>query len=135
MSGTKFSPAALTRIMQPYGSTQTVFQFPVGNRLQIRGIAPPEILQNPDQPNITGRRCMLVLKDGSTTGLTIGQYAGLKSWTCDESGQEGYDLAVYNHSYNYDDKLVCEPFAAGGDSGSLVVDVHGRIYFDFNPLP
>ena len=57
----------------------------------------------------------MVGKDGSTTDLTVGRYAGLVSFTRNEVGIESVELGIYNSG-----KKVAEVFSAKGDSGSLV---------------
>jgi hypothetical protein len=61
------------------------------------------------------------MKDGNTTGLTVGRYSGLEALLCDEFGVESIELAIYN----YDNKSG--PFSDKGDSGSLVFDGEGRM--------
>ena len=57
----------------------------------------------------------MVGKDGNTTDLTVGRYAGLVSFTRNEVGIESVELGIYNSG----DKTA-EVFSAKGDSGSLV---------------
>ena len=57
----------------------------------------------------------MVGKDGNTTDLTVGRYAGLVSFTQNEVGIESVELGIYNSG----DKTA-EVFSAKGDSGSLV---------------
>ncbi|KAG6870025.1 hypothetical protein C0992_001228 [Termitomyces sp. T32_za158] len=57
----------------------------------------------------------MVGKDGNTTDLTVGRYAGLESFTLNALGVESKELAIYNSGYN-----VIDAFSAKGDSGSLV---------------
>ncbi|KAK7689089.1 hypothetical protein QCA50_007780 [Cerrena zonata] len=61
------------------------------------------------------------MKDGNTTDLTIGKYAGLEAYLCSSLGAESIELAIYN----YDTKSG--PFSDKGDSGSLIVDGEGRM--------
>ena len=61
------------------------------------------------------------MKVGNTTDLTVGRYAGLEAYTCDELGVESIELAFYN----YDKQSG--PFSAKGDSGSLIFDGMGHM--------
>jgi hypothetical protein len=54
-------------------------------------------------------------KDGNTTGLTVGRYAGIVSFLENELGVVSRELGIYNSGLN-----VAEPFSDQGDSGSLV---------------
>jgi hypothetical protein len=76
---------------------------------------------NPDLYDSKGWPCLIVLKDGCVTDLTVGRYTGLESFLCDEDGDESIELTIYN----YDQKAG--PFSAKGDSRSFIFDVLGRM--------
>lgn len=80
-----------------------------------------ELLANPDTFDGDRQPCLIVLKDGSSTDLTIGRYAGLESFVSDEGGVESVELAIYNYNKK------SGPFSAKGDSGSLIFDGLGRM--------
>jgi hypothetical protein len=61
------------------------------------------------------------MKGGNTSDFTVGRYAGLEAYTCNELGVESVELAIYN----YDKQSG--PFSAKGDSGSLVFDGQGKM--------
>ena len=61
------------------------------------------------------------MKDGNTSDLTVGRYAGLEAYVCNDRGVESVELAIYN----YDKQSG--PFSAKGDSGSLIFDGQGRM--------
>jgi hypothetical protein len=63
----------------------------------------------------------VVAKDGNTTDLTVGRYAGLEAYLCDEFGKESIEVAVYNYS------KTSSNFSAKGDSGSLIFTGDGRM--------
>ena len=63
----------------PLGGGQTTFKFPVQRTLRIEGCATKEDLANPTEFDREGQRCLIVGKDGNTTDLTVGRYAGLVS--------------------------------------------------------
>ena len=99
----------------------TPFKYPRDRLLRIRGIASEELLRDPRIHNDKNdRRGITVLKDGNTTGLTIGHIAGMVSFVRGTEGMESIELGVYNVDRE-------EVFSKEGDSGSLVVDVHGRM--------
>lgn len=56
----------------------------------------------------------MVGKDGSTTGLTVGLYAGLVSFT-NAAGIDSKEVGIYN----LNNKTI-DPFSDYGDSGALV---------------
>jgi len=59
------------------------------------------------------------MNDGNTGDLTVGRYAGLEAYLCNELGVESTKLAIYNY-----DKQSGS-FSAKGDSGSLIFDGEG----------
>jgi hypothetical protein len=105
----------------PLDNSGTVFKFPSNRQLKINGIVPREHLAKPDGVDSNNEPCLIVLKDGNTSDLTVGRYAGLEAYLCDELGQESKELAIYNHNKQSGD------FSAKGDSGSLVVDGKGNM--------
>ena len=99
----------------------TPFKYPRDRLLRIRGIASEELLRDRRIHNDKDdRRGITVLKDGNTTGLTIGHIAGMVSFVRGTEGMESIELGVYNVDRE-------EVFSKEGDSGSLVVDGHGRM--------
>lgn len=89
--------------------------------LRIRGFVPHELLANPDCFDGNGEACLIVMKDGNSSDLTVGRYAGLEAYTADDLGVESIELAIYNYDWQ------SGPFSAKGDSGSLIFDGEGRM--------
>lgn len=96
----------------PLGGDPTTFKFPDGRKLRIEGCATKEDLARPAVFDSEGQRYLMVGKDGNTTALTVGCYAGLVSFTQNEAGIESIELGIYNAG----NKAV-EPFFSKGDSG------------------
>ena len=99
----------------PRGGGATTFKFPPGRKLRIMGCAVKEDLANPTEFNSKGEHCFIVSKDGNTTDLTIGRYAGLVSFTLNNVGIVSVELGIYNSGLKN-----AEVFSTKGDSGSLV---------------
>jgi hypothetical protein len=99
----------------PRGGGSTTFKFPAGRKLRIEGCATKEDLANPTEYDNEGQRCFIVGKDGNTTDLTVGRYAGLVSFTLNKVGIVSIELGIYNSSLD-----ITKVFSAKGDSGSLV---------------
>ena len=97
------------------------FEFLLGRQSRIKGLIPREYLINPDQLDSQDQPCLIVMKDGCASDLTVGRFAGPEAYLCDELGVESIELAIYN----YDDRS--DPFSMKGDSGSLVFDGQGRM--------
>ncbi|KAG5644034.1 hypothetical protein DXG03_009186 [Asterophora parasitica] len=75
--GSKYSLEDLTAIFYPRGGGKTTFNFPAGRKLRIMGCATKEDPANPIEFIRQGEPCFIVGKDGNTTDLTVGLYAGL----------------------------------------------------------
>ena len=99
----------------PQGGGATTFKFPEERKLRIEGCATEENLANPAEFDSEGQRCLIVGKNGNTTGLTVGRYAGLVSFIRNEVGTESVELGIYGSGVK-----SAEAFSAKGDSGSLV---------------
>ncbi len=124
IQGSKYSIPDLTRVFNPVsggggggGGSSTMFEFPFERKLEIEGCATKEELEDPAAVfDSEGQRYLRVGKDGNTTDLTIGHYAGLVSFTINQVGMESVELGIYNAGV----ESSLEPFSAKGDSGSLV---------------
>ena len=99
----------------PRSGRATTFKFPEERKPRIEGCATDEDLANPAEFDSEGKRCLIVGKDGNTTDLTVGRYAGLVSFTLNQVGIEFVELGIYNSGFR-----IAEVFSAKGDSGSLV---------------
>jgi hypothetical protein len=92
-------------MFHPFGGGQTTFKFLEGRKLRIEGCATKEDLANPAEFDSEGQPCLIVGKDGNTTDLTVGCYAGLESFTQNEVGVESIELAIYNSGVKGADSL------------------------------
>jgi len=105
----------------PQSTGRTVFEFPTNRQLRINGYLTRELLSVPECFDGNNKPCVIVMKDGNATGLTVGRYAGLEAYLCDELGVESIELAIYN----YDRRSG--PFSDKGNSGSLIFNGEGRM--------
>ena len=108
-------------MMCPRNDLEEGFEYPDDRQMRINGIVSQELLASPDLFDSEGKPCFIVLKQGSTTNLTAGHYAGLESFLCDETGIKSVEIAIYN----FDMRLG--PFSDKGDSGALAFDGRGRM--------
>ena len=108
--------------MNPCRESSNSIKFPIGGLLKIKGIIKESDLHNPKQLDANGEECLIVVKNGMTTGVTIGCVTGIESFI------RTYDYGMKKTSmevavYSYDQTA----FSAAGDSGSIVVDGRGSI--------
>lgn len=112
----------LTHFFYPHSNIhKAVFTFPINRQLRINGWVTRELLANPDGFDGNGEPCLIVMKYGNATDLTVGRYTGLEAYVCDGLGQESTELAIYNYDRD------SGPFSAKGDSGSLIFDGTGKM--------
>lgn len=113
--GSKYAPSVFKEMFHPIDFGPNTFRYPVKRKLRIVGCATEEDLATPSTFDSEGQLCLIVGKDGNTTGLTAGVYAGLKSFARNDAGVESMELGIYNL-----DRKTGLVFSAKGDSGSLV---------------
>lgn len=99
------------------------YKLPLQHTVRMEGCSTERDLASPTVTDTEDQHCIIVGKDGATTGLTVGRYAGLMSYVRRDDGAVSRELAVYNAGY--EDRLHqyrnnIEPFSAAGDSGALV---------------
>ncbi|KAI0032653.1 hypothetical protein K488DRAFT_49424 [Vararia minispora EC-137] len=119
---TKIGRDDFTLKMYPRDDGRPSFKYPAGRLLPIRGMISEELMRAPDMLDHDNEPCLIVIKSGNATGVTIGRATGIESFVRDlDTGETSMEWAVYN----YDNKSGV--FSAPGDSGSLVVDGLGRM--------
>ena len=82
-------------------------------------------MRHPDMLDSDGERCLLVIKKGNTTGLTIGRAIGIfscvREYFSDGTNQTSREWSILP----YGNKSGV--FSEAGDSGSIIADTRGRI--------
>lgn len=73
----------------------------------------------------TGVESFFVVKNGSTTGLTIGRTTGFESFVREYENNTIRSTSVMMAIHQYSHKVGT--FSAPGDSGSVIADPNGRI--------
>ena len=111
--------------MQPHPQSRSFFKYPVGGRLKVKGVVEEDEIRKPKQLDANGEECLIVIKTGKTTGVTIGRGTGIESFvrTYDVYGIRRTSMEIAIYPYSHRDGA----FSAPGDSGSIVVDGQGRI--------
>lgn len=111
--------------MYPDNTASTYFKYPPNRLLPLRGVIEEDELRRPQMRDGKGEPCLMVIKSGCATGVTIGRATGVMSFVRkyfsngrDETSMEWAIMAEDRHS---------GPFSARGDSGAIIVDGKGRI--------
>jgi len=111
--------------MHPHPEGRSSFEYPVSGLLQVKGIVKEEEIRQPTSLDANGEECLIVIKNGKSTGVTIGRGTGIESFVrvYHDYGIKSTSTEIAIHPYNHKDGA----FSAPGDSGSIVVDGLGRI--------
>ncbi|KAI9684814.1 MAG: hypothetical protein M1829_000189 [Trizodia sp. TS-e1964] len=125
--GTKLTPAEFAAKCFPREDANWSFRYPGDRMLRVQGIMPKDSICAPNMWDANGDRCLFVVKHGRNSGTTIGRANGLFSIV--------RSYASHNMSFqatslewgilNYDN--YSGQFSRPGDSGSAIVDIHGRV--------
>lgn len=122
MLGTEIASDIFTLKMYPRDDGRPSFKYPADRLLPLRDMITEELMRAPDMLDHDNEACLLVIKNGNATGVTIGRATGIESFVRDEdTGEVSLEWAIYN----YDRKSGV--FSAPGDSGTMVADGLGRM--------
>ena len=93
--------------------------------MKVKGVVKEDEIHKPKQLDADGEECIFVIKNGKTTGVTIGRASGIESFVrkYDNYGIKETSMEIAVYPYSHKDGA----FSAEGDSGSIVVDGQGYI--------
>ena len=111
--------------MHPHPEGRSSFKYPVGGLLQVEGIIREEEIRKPTLLDANGEECLIVIKNGKSTGITIGRGTGIESFVREyhDYGIKSTSTEIAIYPYKHKDGAFSSP----GDSGSIVVNGLGRI--------
>ena len=111
--------------MHPHPQGRFSFKYPVGGLLKVKGVVKEDEIRKPKQLDANDEECLIVIKNGKTTGVTIGRGTGIESFVrdYDDYGIRRTSMEIAIYPYSHRDGA----FSAPGDSGSIVVDGQGCI--------
>ncbi|KAI6097141.1 hypothetical protein EV401DRAFT_2247385 [Pisolithus croceorrhizus] len=123
--GTDIPVYDFTLRMYPNPTARTSFRYPSNRLLPIQGVIKQGELRRPEMLDQDGESCLIVTKNGCTTGLTIGRATGVESFVRtyfpDGRQETSMEWAILPYSHK------SGAFSAPGDSGAIIVDGKGRI--------
>src|SRR5205807_1410000 len=82
-------------------------------------------MRKPSMVDHNGDACIMVIKSGNTTGLTIGRANNLFSFTRNHLRNDDSEVSMEWPIVSFDTKSG--PFSDKGDSGSVIADGFGRM--------
>jgi len=107
-------------------SALTSFEYPFDDRLlSLQGVIGEDELRHPQLFDAEGEHCLMVIKSGCTTGVTIGRATGVQSFVREYFPNDTQGTSMQWAILPYDQKAGA--FSAPGDSGAIIVDGKGRI--------
>jgi hypothetical protein len=112
-------------MMYPDWTASTTFKYPSDHLLPLRGVIKEDELRSPQMRDADGEQCLIVVKSGLTTGVTIGRATGIKSFVRKYFLNSTHETSMEWAILPYDNKSGA--FSDGGDSGAIIVDGKGRI--------
>lgn len=111
--------------MYPRIDAAPSFKYPEGGLLQFRDTISKDLMHKPDMLDENGEPCLLVIKNGIATGVTIGRATGIFSYVREYFLNNTHQTSMEWAIVPYDTKSGV--FSAPGDSGSITADGLGRI--------
>jgi hypothetical protein len=112
--------------MFPHFADREGYAYPEHGKLRIRGVVPMDEILSPKYLDAKGDPAMAVVKNGRTTGTTVGWISELKSlvryYKFINVEFTSRELTVVP----YDNKLGRGAFSDEGDSGSIIAERGGR---------
>ena len=123
--GTKFSSGVLTAMMCPNCKNAHKFTFPDDRLLRLQGTIDVNEMRKPTTYDQNDEPCLMVMKVGRATGLTIGRANNILSFTRTYFGDNDCGVSKEWAILPFDSKSGA--FSEKGDSGAVVVDGRGRI--------
>jgi len=123
--GTKYSPGVLSRMMHPNLKNSHNFNFPGDRLLKLSSTIGEDEMRKPKMYDQNGDACIVVLKRGRTTGLTVGRATTSISYTRKYFSDNDTAVSKELTILSFDNSSGA--FSVKGDSGSVVVDGAGRV--------
>lgn len=123
----------MTRMLNSNIQNQHKFSYPLDRQLSLHGVLPIKEMTHPQMLDEDGNPCLVVLKRGGATGVTVGIANEIFSYTCsyfnDGTNTTAKEWAILDYSRKigvlYERDMG--PFSERGDSGALIVDSTGRM--------
>ncbi|KAG0644346.1 hypothetical protein HOY80DRAFT_941397 [Tuber brumale] len=111
-------------LMFPNRSDRASYRYPPDGLLQVFDVVPKSEIQQPKQHNAHGDNAMPVIKNGLTTGTTVGWVNGLESLVRYYPDYNLKFTALETTILSYGGRGA---FSDQGDSGAIILDRGGRI--------
>ena len=124
--GTEISPKHLTQMLYQNPRNCHGFKYPPTRIFKIHGVIPKKDLSEPHMLDQNDRPCLIVMKRGVRTGLTVGRANEINSFARKYIANTPLQKTMEWVICPYDDSKF-PFFALEGDSGAAIVDCQGRL--------
>ena len=121
--GNKYSRHEFMERVYLHHTSPTSFKFPASRLVKLEGQVPESALVNPPMKDANGFPCLVVFKNGSGSGTTIGRANTVSSYT------RNYFAGEFQESREWPIVSINKEsgvFSTKGDSGSCVADAYSR---------
>ncbi|EED81207.1 predicted protein [Postia placenta Mad-698-R] len=123
--GTHIPVDEFSRMMCSNPRNAHSFTYPGDRLLKLKGTIPDDEMRHPTALDENNDPCLIVIKRGNTTNLTVGRASDICSYARIYDDNDKAETSKEWAILPFDSKSG--PFSAKGDSGSVVVDGLGRI--------
>jgi len=123
--GAHISPYDFICMMSPGPRNAHSFKYPLDGLLRLKGTIPDEEMRNPTALDENNNPCLMIIKRGNATGLTVGRANDVFSYVRDYNGGGNNKTSKEWAILPFDSKSGA--FSEKGDSGSVIVDGIGRV--------
>lgn len=124
-AGGNLSIAEFGNTMFPQPADRANYSYPPDGLLQAYGVVQEAEFRDPQHLDVHNEKCLLVVKNGLTTGTTVGRANGLESFVRHYEGRDIHHTSIEIAVCRYDKEH--SKFSDAGDSGSIVLARDGRI--------
>ena len=111
--------------MFPHPVDQANYRYPQDGLPQAHRVVQDDEIHDPQYLDVHGEKCLLVVKNGLTTGTTVGRVNGLESFTRVYDDYNIQHTSIEIAVLPYD--TARDKFSDAGDSGSIILARDGRI--------
>ena len=111
--------------MHPRNDTTAYFKYPDDRLLELRGLIQEDQMHKPDMLDHNNEPCLLVIKNGNKTGVTIGRATGIFSFVREYFNNGTHQTSMEWAILPYDNNS--RAFSAPCDSSSVIADGCGCI--------
>jgi hypothetical protein len=109
--------------MYPHAETRA--KYPFDGLLQLQDFVKDGELCYSTTLDANGEECLIVVKNGAGTGLTLGRASSIESFVREYKNHAIHSTSMEIAIYSYSHKDGA--FSAPGDSGAVIADANGRI--------